>query len=176
MRKSIDTYVEVIAHDNARYIIEGEYESVADYCLNCGVVNKYDLIDFFDSSELDCGDIPDDKVIELREYLLAYYNYLPFDDYLQRLQTTAVKITDFDGRNAYFVTAESDEIIDVTDNVKGQVTCKMFDADKVFAAEPEQWQDVLKKAGLQDTDDLRVLRLIGPYFVDWIVIYDDLIY
>lgn len=34
MRKSIDTYVQSIVRDNKRCILEGGYESVADYIIS----------------------------------------------------------------------------------------------------------------------------------------------
>ena len=34
MRKSIDTYVQSIASDNKQFILEGGYESVADYIIS----------------------------------------------------------------------------------------------------------------------------------------------
>ena len=52
MRKSIDTYVQSIASDNKQYILEGGYESVADYIIS-GAENGTDYNEYFDDSELD---------------------------------------------------------------------------------------------------------------------------
>ena len=52
MRKSIDTYVQSIVRDNKRFIIEGGYESVADYIIS-GAENGTGYYEYFDDSELD---------------------------------------------------------------------------------------------------------------------------
>lgn len=74
MRKSIDTYVQSIASDNKQYILEGGYESVADYITSNGTgYNEY-----FDDSELDeSGEPTEEQIDELKEYLNDNYNYLP---------------------------------------------------------------------------------------------------
>ena len=77
MIKSIDTYVKSIASDNKQFILEGGYESVADYIIsnadNCLGYNEY-----FDDSELDeSGEPTQEQIDELKEYLNDNYNYLP---------------------------------------------------------------------------------------------------
>lgn len=52
MRKSIDTYVQSIASDNKQYILEGGYESVADYIIS-NAENGTGYNEYFDDSELD---------------------------------------------------------------------------------------------------------------------------
>lgn len=61
MRKSIDTYVQSIASDNKQFIIEGGYESIADYII----------------SGDESGEPTEEQIDELKEYLNDNYNYLP---------------------------------------------------------------------------------------------------
>lgn len=77
MRKSIDAYVQSIASDNKQYILEGRYESVADYIIsNADNGNGYN--EYFDGSELDeSGEPTEEQIDELKEYLNDNYNYLP---------------------------------------------------------------------------------------------------
>lgn len=77
MRKSIDTYVQSIVNDNKEFIIEGGYESVADYIIsNADNGNAYN--EYFDDSELDeSGEPTEEQIDELKEYLNDNYNYLP---------------------------------------------------------------------------------------------------
>ena len=77
MRKSIDTYVQSIANDNKEFIVEGGYESVADYIIN-DADNGIGYNEYFDDSELDeSGEPTDEQIDELKEYLNDNYNYLP---------------------------------------------------------------------------------------------------
>ena len=77
MRKSIDTYVKSIASDNKQSILEGGYESVADYIIrNAENGNGYN--EYFDDSEFDeSGEPTQEQIDELKEYLNDNYNYLP---------------------------------------------------------------------------------------------------
>ncbi len=77
MRKSIDTYVQSIASDNKQYILEGGYESVADYIIS-NADNGTGYNEYFDDSELDeSGEPTEEQIDELKEYLNDNYNYLP---------------------------------------------------------------------------------------------------
>lgn len=77
MRKSIDTYVQSIVRDNKRFIIEGGYESVADYIIS-GAENGTGYYEYFDDSELDESGEPTQKQIdELKNFLSDNYNYIP---------------------------------------------------------------------------------------------------
>lgn len=77
MRNSIDTYVQSIASDNKDFIIEGEYESIADYIIS-NAENDTGYYEYFDDSELDETGEPSEKLIdELKDYLENKYNYLP---------------------------------------------------------------------------------------------------
>ena len=77
MRNSIDTYIQSIASDNKQFIIEGGYESVADYIIsNAENGNGYN--EYFDDSELDeSGEPTLEQIDELESYLEENYNYLP---------------------------------------------------------------------------------------------------
>lgn len=76
MRKSIDTYVQSIVRDNKQFIIEGRYESVADYIIS-NAENGAGYYEYFDNSELG-GDEPSvEQIDELKNYLNNNYNYLP---------------------------------------------------------------------------------------------------
>lgn len=78
MRKSIDTYVQSIAHDNALLIIDGGFTSIADYIItsaeNCGAWSEY-----FDDSEIEENgyEPTSEQIAELAIYLNENYNYLP---------------------------------------------------------------------------------------------------
>lgn len=75
MRHSIDTYVQSIAHDNRQYIVEGGYESIADYIISDA--ENIGWYEFFDSEEYENSDLTDEQIEELKEYLRKYYDYLP---------------------------------------------------------------------------------------------------
>ena len=77
MRKSIDTYVQSIVRDNKQFIIEGGYESVADYIIS-GAENGTGYYEYFDNSELDeSGEPTQDQIDELKNFLSDNYNYIP---------------------------------------------------------------------------------------------------
>ena len=77
MRKSIDTYVQSIVRDNKRFIIEGGYESVADYIIS-GAENGTGYYEYFDNSELDeSGEHTQEQIDELKNFLSDNYNYIP---------------------------------------------------------------------------------------------------
>mgnify|MGYP003521526713 FL=1 len=77
MRKSIDTYVQSIVRDNKRFIIEGGYESVADYIIS-GAENGIGYYEYFDNSELDeSGEPTQEHIDELKNFLSDNYNYIP---------------------------------------------------------------------------------------------------
>lgn len=76
MRKSIDTYVQGIAHDQSSVIV-GSSESIADYLISCaeGATGFYE---FFDDEELDeSGEPTEAQIDELKAYLRKHYDYLP---------------------------------------------------------------------------------------------------
>lgn len=78
MRKSIDTYVQSIARENKQFIIEGGYESIADYIIS-GAENGVGWTEFFDDSELEepVCEPTDGQISELKECLSDNYNYIP---------------------------------------------------------------------------------------------------
>lgn len=77
MRKSIDTYVPSIVRDNKQFIIEGGYESVADYIIS-GAENGTGYYEYFDNSELDeSGEPTQEQIDELKNFLSDNYNYIP---------------------------------------------------------------------------------------------------
>ena len=77
MRKSIDTYVQSIVRGNKRFIIEGGYESVADYIIS-GAENGTGYYEYFDDSELDeSGEPTQEHIDELKNFLSDNYNYIP---------------------------------------------------------------------------------------------------
>ena len=77
MRKSIDTYVQSIVRDNKRFILEGGYESVADYIIS-GAENGTGYYEYFDNSELDeSGEPTQEQIDELKNFLSDNYNYIP---------------------------------------------------------------------------------------------------
>lgn len=76
MRKSIDTYVQGIAHDNAEFIVNGS-ESIADYIIQ-SAENGTGYGEYFDDDELDeTGEPTDEQIEELKAYLNENYDYLP---------------------------------------------------------------------------------------------------
>lgn len=76
MKKSIDTYVLSIVRDNKQFIIEGGYESVADYIIS-NAENGAGYYEYFDDSELDGDEPSTEQIDELKNYLNDNYNYLP---------------------------------------------------------------------------------------------------
>ena len=76
MRKSINAYVQGIAHDNAEFIVNGS-ESIADYIIQTAE-NGNGFEEFFDDKELDeTGEPTEDQIDELKAYLKENYDYLP---------------------------------------------------------------------------------------------------
>lgn len=78
MRKSIDTYVQSIAYDNAQHIKEGGYVSIADYIIS-NAENGTGWTEYFDEIELEepAFEPTDEQIEELKDYLNENYNYLP---------------------------------------------------------------------------------------------------
>ena len=77
MKKSIDTYVQSIASDNKQFILEGGYESVADYIIS-NAENGIGYNEYFDDSELDeSGEPTQEQIDELKNYLNDSYDYMP---------------------------------------------------------------------------------------------------
>ena len=77
MRNSIDTYVKSIASDNKQSILEGGYESVADYIIS-DAENGIGYNEYFDDSELDeSGEPTQEQIDELKNYLNDNYDYMP---------------------------------------------------------------------------------------------------
>jgi hypothetical protein len=75
MRKSIDTYVQSIAHDDKLYIIENGM-TVAEYIIN-NAENGTGYYEFFDDSELESNEPSEEQIDELKEYLNNNYSYIP---------------------------------------------------------------------------------------------------
>ena len=75
MRKSIDTYVQSIAHDNEQYINENAM-TVAEYIISIAE-NGTGYYEFFDDSELDGNEPSEEQIDELKDYLNSNYNYIP---------------------------------------------------------------------------------------------------
>lgn len=82
MRKDIRTYILGIAEDNSQHIINGGYESIADYIINESIGND-NVIEFFDYNEIKDNEgceSTSDQVAELEFYLHDNFNYLPNKD------------------------------------------------------------------------------------------------
>lgn len=75
MRKSIDTYVQSIAHDDKLYIIENGM-TVAEYIIN-NAENGTGYYEFFDDSELESNEPSEEQIDKLKEYLNNNYSYIP---------------------------------------------------------------------------------------------------
>ena len=76
MRKSINAYVQGIAHDNSEFIVNGS-ESIADYIIQTAE-NGTGYEEFFDDDELEeTGEPTEDQVDELKAYLNENYDYMP---------------------------------------------------------------------------------------------------
>lgn len=75
MRKSIDTYVQSIAHDNEQYINENNM-TVADYIIS-NAENGTGYYEFFDDSELDGNEPSEGQIDELKDYLYSKFSYIP---------------------------------------------------------------------------------------------------
>lgn len=78
MKKSIDTYVQDITHDNAQYIKDGGYESIADYIIS-NAENSTGWTEYFDDTELEepACEPTSEQIEELKDYLNENYNHLP---------------------------------------------------------------------------------------------------
>lgn len=78
IRKSIDTYVQGIAIDNAQHIKEGGYVSIADYIIS-NAENGTGWTEYFDEPELEGSacEPTDEQIEELKDYLNENFNYFP---------------------------------------------------------------------------------------------------
>lgn len=77
MKHSIDTYIASIVHDNAEFILQGGYASVADYIITTAD-NGTGYYEFFDDCELgEEGEPTDEQVDEIKDHLRKLYNFLP---------------------------------------------------------------------------------------------------
>lgn len=73
MRKSIDTYLKSIMHDNEDYIRDN-YDSFAAYIID-KAINNTGWREFFDDSELDeTGEPSKEQIDEVKKYLYQYYD------------------------------------------------------------------------------------------------------
>ena len=75
MRKSIDTYVQSIAHDNERYINENAM-TIAEYIIS-SAENGTGYYEFLDDSELEGNEPSEEQIDELKDYLNSNYDYIP---------------------------------------------------------------------------------------------------
>lgn len=75
MRKSIDTYIQSIAHDNEQYINENAM-TVVDYIIS-SAENGTGYYEFFDDSELDGNEPSEEQIDELKDYLNSNFSYIP---------------------------------------------------------------------------------------------------
>ena len=171
MRKDIDSYIDCITMDNARYIIVGGYCSIADYLLN-SVVSNNDLREFFDDKEVGCGNITDDMAEEVKGYINANYNYLPFDYYFKYYLQTACRFVDKNGNNEVFAVCDTDDIIE--DFMNENCTCTLLEADDVFKQNSEQWLDVLQEANIDGICE-NVLKVETSKGTHYIALYDALL-
>ena len=78
MRKDIRTYLISIADDNANFIIEAGYQSIAEYIINTSIWNGQ-AHEFFDDAELEDNNYEPtaEQIAELENYLKENFNYLP---------------------------------------------------------------------------------------------------
>ncbi len=78
MRQNIDSYIAQIEHDNKQYIIEGGYESVADYIIS-NAENGCGWHEFFcDEDYTDCTyELTEEQIDELIYYIRKHYDYMP---------------------------------------------------------------------------------------------------
>ena len=107
MRKSIDAYVKIIAHDDAEFIVNGS-ESIADYIIQTAE-NGTGYEEFFDDDELDeTGEPTQMQINVLKAYLNQNYNYLPnFRDGKRRI--VLCNIIDFDEFQSEFNRQKSEK-------------------------------------------------------------------
>ena len=171
MRKDIDSYIDGIAMDNARYIIVGGYCSIADYLLNC-VVSNNDLREYFDDKEVGCGNITDGMAEEIIDYINSNYDYLPFDYYFHYYLQTACRFVDKNGNNEVFAVCDTDDIIE--DLMQEKCECALLDAEDIFKQNPEQWLDVLQEVDIDGICE-NVLKVETSKGTDYIALYDALL-
>lgn len=86
MRKSIDTYIKAIAHDNEQVIREN-YMTVADYIIN-DAENCTGYYEYFDDEELDeTGEPSEAQIEELKAYLRENYT-TPIEHLIEDIMLT----------------------------------------------------------------------------------------
>lgn len=86
MRKSIDTYIKAIAHDNEQEIREN-YMTVADYIIN-DAENSTGYYEYFDDDELDeTGEPSAAQIEELKAYLRENYT-TPIEHRIEEIMLT----------------------------------------------------------------------------------------
>lgn len=86
MRKSIDTYIKAIAHDNEQEIREN-YMTVADYIIN-DAESCTGYYEYFDDDELDeTGEPTEAQIEELKAYLREHYT-TPIEHHIEDVMLT----------------------------------------------------------------------------------------
>lgn len=88
MKKNIKEYVRSIVSDNAKYIIEGHYTSIAEYIIFSAESSGH-WEEYFNDGEFEAPQCEptEEQIKELKQYLQKNFDYLPDCDVKDMIQT-----------------------------------------------------------------------------------------
>ena len=144
---TILTQISDITERDAKTIIEGGYNSIADY------ITKNNLM----------------AINKDTERMLRYHRYLPFDDYIKNTMQTVCLYIDGNGNYMLCSVCDTDDIIEYFINRRDNCKCRRLNAD--YLSNNEMWNKTLREIDMQDciTGILEVKTIIGT---NYIALYD----
>ena len=149
----LETEIETISAKNAKQIIESGLTSIAKYFIDNRLVD-FNLIDVNNS--------------DIKDYLIAHYNYLPFDEYIKYYYQTVCAFIDTDNEVIDLCLCDTNDIIEVFEQ-RHDCKCELLPAD--YLNNNETWVATLRDAEIHDciTGILRVTTDCGT---NYIALYD----
>ena len=151
----LETEIETIVTNNAKQIIGSGLTSIAKYFIDNRLVD-FNLIDVNNS--------------DIKDYLIAHYNYLPFDEYIKYYYQTVCRFVDAQGNNEVIDLCETNDIIEDFEQ-RHDCKCELLSAD--YLNNNETWVATLRDAEIHDyiTGILRVTTERGT---DYIALYNEM--
>lgn len=145
----IDKEIETIITNNTRQIIESGHSSIANYILANGLMSDYDL----------------------KCYLMANYNYLPFDEYIKYYYQTVCAFIDTDNNDV--IDLYLCETNDIIEDFEQRHDCRCVLLPAGYLNNNEDWVKELKDADLYGYIT-GILRVTTDYGTNYIALYDEM--
>ena len=146
----LETEIETIVTNNAKQIIESGLTSIAKYFIDNRLVD-FNLIDVNNSN--------------IKDYLIAHYNYLPFDEYIKYYYQTVCAFIDTQSNEVIDLhLCDTNKIIEVFEQ-RHDCKCALLPAN--YLNNNEDWVKELKDAEITDyiTGILRVTTDCGTNYI-----------